>query len=441
MNLFKKLFSWNRKERDEKYEEISKRLGIIEEQTKEKKQLYRSRIKVGNNTIVVFNNGDTLSCEDKDNLFYNYCPIAIDESDIRLYYHSFVNKEEIQEQKVIEMDLLILRNNSDFVINGNKVYLKGINIPIPDAIVAEIIVNRENVEASNKEEFDDYYNRIIMFWAKLANSPVKDRDNVMTYCINNDIRLSKTGNIIAYRRVVKWDTKEEELNTELQDFVNEEYYKIVKKWKKKASDYAVYDSIDFKGYKLIALNKIATKSFQDINHNIIGNLADLKAEGCEKEVVQLYTSWHDSGKYVFSIPSLYKIDSNEVDVNVDNCHSGGLHGASVSYNYISYGDTPVVVLINPAKCIMVTPNYEKEKFRVSEMYIACINPNEHGVHINEALIEEADKVYNDMTIEELKQAFASKSMETLSIEENVPETSLVDVKNIVEILSKRIINL
>ena len=70
MEFFKKLFNWNRKERDEQLQEINKRLGVIEEQTKEKKQLYRTRMKVGTNTIVVFNNGDTLTCEDKDNNFY-----------------------------------------------------------------------------------------------------------------------------------------------------------------------------------------------------------------------------------------------------------------------------------------------------------------------------------------------------------------------------------
>ena len=437
MNIFKQLFNWNRKERDEKYEEISRRLNVLQERTdeltKEKKQVYRTRMKVGNNTLVVFNNGDTLSCEDKDNLFYNQCAYAIDEQDIRLSFYSFVNKvDDEKEERVTKRDLLILRENPDFVINGDKVYLKGINVPIPDAIVAEIVVNRENVESSNKEQLDDYYNRIIMFWAKLANSPVKDRDNVMTYCLSNDIRISKTGNLIAYRRVVKWDVKSE-IDAELQDFVNEEYYKITKTWKKKASDYNVGKDSD-NSYSLYH-NK------QSKNWEFVGNLADLKAQGCEKEVVQLYTSKHNKGNYVFTIPGLYKISEDEVDVNAGNCNSGGLHAASVSYDYGYYGDTPVVTLINPAKCIFVTPTYETQKFRVSEMYIACINPNEHGVHIDENFIEEADRTYNDMTIEELKQAFNSKSMQTLSIEENVPETSLVDVKNIIEVLKNRTVTI
>jgi hypothetical protein len=283
-----------------------------------------------------------------------------------------------------------------------------------------------------------------MFWAKLANSPVKDRNNVMTYCINNDIRLSKTGNLIAYRRVVKWYTIKE-LNVELQDFVNESYNKITKVWKKKTKDYEIWRNFDdITDYKLVKegyFNRNTNVGDEDKSYSYVGNLADLKAEGCEKQTLQLYTSWHDKGKYTFTIPSLYKINKDDINVNLNVCHGSGLHSSSVNFRYDSYGDTPVVTLINPAKCIFVNPSDDRGKFRVSEMYIACINPNEHGVHIDESLIEEADKIYNDMTIEELKQAFSSKSMETLSIEENVPETSLVDVKNIVEILKNRTVTI
>lgn len=432
MEFFKKLFNWNRKERDEQLQEISKRLGIIEEQTKEKKQVYRNRIKVGTNTIIVFNNGDTLTCEDKDNNFYNYCAIAIDEQDIRLTYQSIVNKEEIIKNKIEERDLTILRNNPDFVINGNKTYLKGINIPIPDSILAEIIYNRETVEASNKEEKDDMYNRYIMFWAKLANSPVKDRDNVMSFLLKNDVRLSKTGNIIAYRNVVKCNTVNVE--NKFIDFINDSYNKV-KSWKKSPAKFTI--GYNQKEYKLFREDQIANEEWVNM-----GLLSTLKFKYSEKkEEEQLYTTWHNPNKYVFTIPSLYKIYEDELDPNSLNCSSGGAHFSACSWDYSSFGDTKIVVLVNPAKAIHV-PNYDSGKARTSEMYIACINSNEHGVHIDESLIEHADKIYNDMTVEQLKEAFASKSMETLSIDdEHIPETSLKDVSNIINILSQRVINI
>lgn len=447
MNLFKKLFNWNRKERDEKLEILSKKLDVVIKH-QENEKCVKNRIKVGTNTVIVFNDGNSLTCDDPDNTFYDYCGVETNRDYIDFAYNLHVNKEEKKQSEVIlEKDFLILQNNPDFVINGKKVYLSGINIPISDDILAEFIVNREEYLAKSPsfnmsdreqlEKLDDYYNRLIFFWAKLANSPVKDRDNVMTFLRDNDVRISKYGNIIAYRNVVTWKKEEVNpvMNVKLQDFVNEEYNKIVKKWKKKASDYTV--GYNQKEYKLFKNGQIA-----DIEWVNCGNLADLKAQGCEiKEEIQLYTSFHNRGKYVFPIPSLYKIDESEIDPNTENCSSGGIHAAHCHWNYTGFGDSPVVVLVNPAKSLYV-PKYDSGKFRTTEMYIACINPNEHGHHIDESLIEEADKIYNDMTVEQLKEAFASKSMETLSIDdENVPETSLKDVSNIISILSERVVNI
>lgn len=444
MNLFKKLFNWNRKERDEKLEELSKKLDVvIKEVEKERYPIYRNRMKVGENTIVVFQNGDSLSLVDKDNQFYNYCQHATSEQDVRLVFQSLLNKEEDKKVDVIsEKDFLILKNNPDFIINGNKVYLNGINIPIPQDILAEFIVNREEYLAKSSsfnmsdrdklEDIEDMYNRLIFFWAKLANSPVADRDNVMTFLRDNDVRISKYGNIIAYRNVVKHNTVSD--IDALCDFVNKEYNKV-KLWKKAPKNYSI--GFNQKEYKLFKNEEVIPAEYVNL-----GILSDLKLNCYDKkEEKQLYTSWHNQGKYVFTVPSLYRIDKDEVDPNTGNCSSGGLHFSSVTGDYSSFGDVSVVVLVNPAQTIHI-PNYATWKARTSEMYIACINPNEHGDHIDESLIEEADKIYNDMTVKQLKEAFANKSMETLSIDDmHVPETSLKDVSNIISILSQRVVNI
>jgi hypothetical protein len=114
-----------------------------------------------------------------------------------------------------------------------------------------------------------------------------------------------------------------------------------------------------------------------------------------------------------------------------------LHAACVTYDYSGYGETPVVVLVNPAKTITV-PRGETGKMRTVEMKIALINPNPHGVHIDEALIEEADAEYNQVTIEQLQQVLETKTWEALEIEGEVPNISLKDVARIKEMLQQRI---
>lgn len=78
-----------------------------------------------------------------------------------------------------------------------------------------------------------------------------------------------------------------------------------------------------------------------------------------------------------------------------------------------------------------------QKGRTTEMKIACINPNEHGVHIDYELIKEADKQYDEYTIEELQNVISQKTLIPLSIEEEITELSIPEVQNITELLKKR----
>ena len=106
--------------------------------------------------------------------------------------------------------------------------------------------------------------------------------------------------------------------------------------------------------------------------------------------VQLYSSQHSYGKYTFAIGDIYKSEEGDIDVDAGQCHSGGLHFASVNYDYSGYVSTPIVVLINPAKTITIPLN-ETAKGRTTEMKIACLNPNDRGVHIDYELLQKQMK--------------------------------------------------
>ena len=75
------------------------------------------------------------------------------------------------------------------------------------------------------------------------------------------------------------------------------------------------------------------------------------------------------------------------------------------------------------------------------MWICCKNPNEEGIHIDEELIEEDDLLYNDHSINELKEVLKNKSFEKLSAMEYTPETSLKDIKEIIGLLENRVVNI
>jgi len=430
MNWFKSLkeyFLGDRKEILQQLALLNNNVESLSHKADEDVKLYKSKRKIGNNTIVVFNDGVSLSSKDENgDIYHELSHCKTEEEIIDLF-----TKIEIEIEKELKnKDFSILKRNSDFIVRGNDVYLNGVSLKMPDDVVANFIeiLERQLVEGNSFQNSDAYlklkdnYNRLKYFWLKLATSPVKDRDNVLLHCKNNDIKLSKSGNIISYRRVNKY----EKFNSSLRDFIKESFIKV-KKWKKSPKNYNVYDD---NGYVIVEIGK------KHDNNNFLGVLSELEFEMHFSNA--LYTSHHNPGKYIFSIPGLYKMTDEIPNPDLSICSTHGLHSACVDFDYSSFGSVPVVTLINPASAIHV-PTSDSGKFRTSEMYIACINPNSYGVHIEEELIEEADKIYNKHTIEDLQEVLKSKSFDSLSIENYVPEVNLLDVKNIINVLSNKVI--
>ena len=352
--------------------------------------------------------------------------------------------EDIKEEiKLVSKFLGVFDNSDDFDVVGEQLYFKGIrSTPIPHIIVARFIEILQQIEDNKTEinlftyksttELNEEYNSLKMFTAKLLTSPRQESiDQVLTFCRHNNLCISKFGNIIAYRRVKEYSEVAMPKNEELLKFVKESIEKV-KKWKKSPKNYWVYED---------TMGRFFCEP-KYIDSFCKGNLYELYNNQSlfQDTPVQLYSSQHSYGKYTFAIGDIYKSEEGDIDVDAGQCHSGGLHFASVNYDYSGYGSTPVVVLINPAKTITIPLN-ETAKGRTTEMKIACLNPNDRGVHIDYELIAKADEEYNEYTMEELQNVISQKTLVPLSVEEEVTNLSIPEVVNIKELLSKRVITI
>lgn len=110
----------------------------------------------------------------------------------------------------------------------------------------------------------------------------------------------------------------------------------------------------------------------------------------------------------------------------------------MDYNYSSFGDVPVVVLVNPSKAITV-PVGEIGKLRTIEMFVACVNDKPQGVHFDEDSLLAFDEEYNNLTIKELEDAIRDKSFKSASILDEVSPITFTDLKSIKNMLSNRVI--
>lgn len=390
---------------------------------------YRSLIYSNNNIIVTFADGTTLNRANSNYEIYKKVRSAktVEEIEKLMIPVEIVKMEEHAGKELVKRNLDIFNSYPDFSIRNDSVILNGVNLEIPAPIVASFIEILEKLSAANGEGKKDLENKLIalkMFWLKLAINPLpQSREDLLTFITLNDVKISKNGNLILYRRIVS----KENTDKQLVEFISQEYYRI----KKSGGDPRVW-AVQ-RGPEGLGLVYLPTMSFEA--DGLLGNLQVMYLE-LPTYNSNIYTSAHDRNVTI-KVGGIYSIPEDKINLNNGICAAGGLHAACVTYNYSGFGDVPVVVLVNPSKAITV-PKGDAGKLRTTEMFIACVNDKPHGQHFDENALDLFDNEYHSLTLKELEEVARTKDFSPLSVKDTVPAISLVDLNNIKEMLKDRI---
>lgn len=347
--------------------------------------------------------------------------------------------ETAQERQLVSDNLDVFKGKADFEIKGRDVFLKGVNLAMPAPVIASFIEILERIEgiplfhqnapeamgATNKlVDYQSQLEALKMFWLKLAlNTLPQSREDLLVFCRKNNVRITRNGNLILYRRIVS----KTGADTKFVTFVTQQYYRLKKEFQdtrnfgvaRWGDDYGLVDLRDYVG--------TGPEPFVNLQ------VAYLELPTFDTNT---FTSAHDN-KVDIRIGGIYKIPDSKINLNNSICATGGLHAAAVDYDYSGFGDLAVVVLVNPSKAITV-PMGETGKLRTTEMFIACVNDKPIGQHFDESALSAFDSEYHDLTLGELEEAAKSKSFEKLSVQDTVPAVSLVDLNTIKDMLKNRV---
>ena len=455
MNLIEKFKNWFTSERVKELEQKVTKLQI--EQIKkigsdfdiDKKLIKKCIYNVGTKNIdVVFTDGDVISAVVESNIYEQIRNTSSKEDVLRLLTSNNVKGSDYDidknDEKFIKEQITpivdILSDVQDFKVINTDVFLKDVNsISIPSSIVAEFIrivslmdENRQReygLEYISKDaDLSEEYNSLLMFTYKLLLNPMKNsREDCLEYVKKYDIKLTNTGNMIMYRRIVSVDNS----NKDLIDFVSKQYVKV-KSWKKSPKNYEVVE--DEKGLRCV--------SFGEVHESYKGNLAELYSklpELQENRYTDDYTRSYD-----IRIGEVYKIREEDIDVNKHGSCGGALHVADGKvFNYRSFGDTPVAVLVDPRHVYKMDSGHSG-KIGVKQMFIMSITEQDYSgnyIDIDSQAVVNFDDLYHNQTIDELQEAFKNKSFEPISVSTEVTELSLKEVVNITEVLKNRIVEI
>lgn len=451
---FKEFFTPDKvKELEEKVLQLEQKLPIIQkeidltENNKIEKIISKILYNINTKNIdIIFNNGNVLSsivekdiyekirnCNDESLILELISPPKIEEKNGSDF--------DIDVEKTITPLIKILSNNDNFEIEGDKVYLKGIkSITIPSSIVAEFIRLQENLEAvkldnSNLEKitlYEEEFNALLMFTYKLLLNPMENsRKDCLEYVKKYNIKLTNTGNMIMYRRIVSVDNS----NKGLIDFVSKQYLKV-KSWKKTPSKYKVVTIPNSNIFELkpFEFNVEYTDyvCLGDLNF-LYNNLSELK----ENRYTDDYTRSYD-----IRIGEVYKIREADIDINKHGSCGGSLHIADGKvFNYSSFGDTPVVTLTDP-RHVYKMDSGSNGKIGVKQMFIMAIteqDENGNYIDIDSQVVVNFDEIYHNQTIKELQDALQNKSFEPLSVGDTITNLTPKEIIDITKVLNERIV--
>lgn len=352
--------------------------------------------------------------------------------------------EDVKEEiKLVSKFLGVFDNSDDFDVVGEQLYFKGIrSTPIPHIIVARFIEILQQIEDNKTEinlftyksiaELNEEYNSLKMFTLKVLLNPIEEsRQDALDYVKQFQIKMTNTGNLIMYRRIVALGNT----NKDLIEFVSSSYVKV-KSWKKSPKNYWVW-SCDDGSFQLVKEDLKNT----GIESNL-GNLSDLYLNLADLEENR-YTDNHTK-TYDIRIGATYKINEEDIDINRSGSCGGSLHVADGKiFSYSSFGNTPVCCIVNPMHIYKMDSGHSG-KIGVKQMFIAAITTqDEEGnyVDIDNQNLVEFDELYHNETLEELTESLKNKSLSQVSVAEAVSPLSIPEVVNIKELLSKRVITI
>lgn len=312
---------------------------------------YKQLIFIDNTLTIILENDESIIKENVNSELFKLIRNSETKEELLKYLY-----EEPEKKENIIKNINKLLETELFEVINSSVYYKEINRSIPEDLCLEFI-NKLNF-GINSEQFQS----LIKFWKKCCLNPnYNSANDLFNFLKHHNFKIDRHGNFYAYRRVVSKNIE----NKELVDFVSNTYNKIKAIWKKKPIDFIVTKEEG-------SITKYFIEKVNDegvYKGDVIGNLQELYLDLPNMQK-NMFTSAH-TGKEdyrvgeVISMPRYEGNDNNSV-----NC-SKGFHAASKTYDYSSFGDTPILVIINPVD-VLAVPKTEVGKLRTCRWFFASV---------------------------------------------------------------------
>jgi len=378
-------------------------------------------------------------------------------------------EDEVKRFKAIHKGFELLSKFSHFRVEGNSVYLSGINRSLPQLLVErflEIVSSYEQYSVQQTEELllqnDEFVGLKRFFMWACLNPRVEVANSLFDFLSKNGMKITKQGFFVALRNVVTSHG-----SADLVHFISNAYNKVKAVWKKKPDDYHVF--LENGAYKMVHTDSLTYVMIEDCdtcggvgivhecdeeynvcpecdgkgdtevtyhkdNGQLIGNLTELYLDLPNRAENRFTDNW--TRTFDIRIGQVVSMPSEDCNWSTQDCATAGLHFAGHTAPYVLCGDTTVFTLHNPMKVVGIGT----EKGRCWE-YLPFMTTN----------VTEANEIMNDKDFDflQLDEAYAIRELENLAEKAkegfqtetnkhdfNLPSISVHEINNIVKSLDE-----
>jgi hypothetical protein len=433
-------------------------------------------IKLVNDVLTIILNDGSIICKPNANTDdFNTARAAITEDQLfsvvgstEVLEEKRKRAEELERLRRISAGISKLGELSDFTVDGDSVYLTGINRSLPQLMVEkflEIVGKHEYYAGFSRESVserlskDDEFQSLKRFFMWCCLNPRAEvAHELYRFLEENSFRITKQGFFVALRNVVTLHG-----SNELVKFVSNVYNKVKAVWKKSPDNYHIF--LENGQYKLVHIDDIYEEVSEECDlcegHGTCWDNdyeEETECDQCDGDGEITYTIVKQKGQNLGTLTALYLDLPNRAenrftddwtktfDIRIgkpvsmpmescnwstQDCAAAGLHFTADQIHYVGCGDQSVLVLINPMKVVGIG----QQKGRCYEYLPIMTVDREEATEILHDLDFDTLALDEQYVIDELenlsetvKDNFAAESRK---YDFNLPHISSNEVHNII----------
>ena len=323
-------------------------------------------LKIDGSVTVITNTGDVITASNVSEETFKKVYAYVQENNVeavkQLLVPELCNEEKkfIAKKQVVENIHTMAQHLTHlFEIKNDALYRIGIELSVPEELAlkyVEVYTEWLDYYEVSNDDSDPYcllestteFQAVDRFWMWCSLNPnAESREDLFRFLQHHEMQITNQGMFLAYRRVVTTGTN----NIGLVNFVSNNYVKVKSKWKKNPKDFIVYEK---DGMLELSSNT------KDSSYTNKGTLEQLYLDLPNLQTSQFTDAHTKTMDYRIGVEA--RIERHQGNQSNQVSCSKGLHVASKAYDYSGFGDTAILVAVNPMD-VLAVPRGEDGKLR------------------------------------------------------------------------------